>query len=731
MTQQLHQKEAAQTQPSPTAELLRGTVERIVFQSKENGFAVFMLAVPAGLVTATGTVPNIAAGQEVQLTGSWKLHKKFGKQFEASSCVPILPTTVNGLKKYLGSGLIKGIGKSYADKLVDHFGENILTIIDERPDRLHEVAGIGPKRVEQIAAAWKDQKEVAAIMIFLQEKGISPTFAVKIYKRYREKAITVLQENPYKLADDIWGISFKTADQIARNLGMHIHAPQRINAGLLFCISETTKQGHLYCTVERLKELAYELLAMQADSYHLVEAALQGLHHQEKIITFTHEGTNYITLPNYYHAEMSCAEKLRFLRDQRSPYQFNQAEIAQLLQKNLSIKLNADQQQGILTCLSNKVTIITGGPGTGKTTLIKQLLQILMDHQVEFKLAAPTGRAAKRITESTGCAATTLHRLLEFDMSVMGFKNHEKNPIKTNFLIVDEASMIDIFLAHALIKAVPLTAHLIFLGDADQLPSVGAGNFFRDCMASGALPVVRLTEIFRQAHDSFIITNAHRINAGEFPVSAPAGTTRDFIFIKEEDPEQLPQHLNRLIFAQLPQYRINPATAMVLTPMNRGPAGTLVLNSVLQGFFNPRATDAITYAGISYKVNDKVMQIRNNYDKAVFNGDIGVLQAINHEDSYFDVVFDERLVRYEFDEINELMLAYAITIHKSQGSEYPAVIIPLFTQHFTLLQRNLVYTAITRAKKLCIIIGQVKALAIAIKNNKSVSRITFLHKFLQ
>lgn len=724
--QDIHDKAA-----NTSSEIVRGTIERIVFHSKETGFAVFILATATNTVTTTGTFPQIAAGQEVQLTGTWKLHKKFGKQFEAHTCINILPTTVSGLKKYLGSGLIKGIGASYAEKLVDRFGEDILNIIDQHPERLSEVPGIGPKRIEQIATAWKDQKEVAAIMVYLQEKGISPTFAVKIYKRYRDKALHVLQENPYRLADDIWGISFKTADQIARNLGMHIHAPQRINAGILFCISETTKQGNLYIPEEKLYERSSELLEIGEEGQHLVTSALQQLHDQGRIITLKDDEQTYITLPNYYHAEISIAERLKMLSNQPSPFQFDLANIAQLLKKNLGIILNNDQQQGVITCLSSKVTIITGGPGTGKTTLIKQLLQILMDHHIEFKLAAPTGRAAKRITESTGCHATTLHRLLEFDMGMMQFKHHEKSPIKTNFLIIDEASMIDIFLANALLKAVPLAAHLIFLGDADQLPSVGAGNFFRDCMASGAIPVVRLTEIFRQAHDSLIITNAHRINRGEFPAAPAAGTLRDFIFIKEEDPEQVSKHLNRLIFAELPQHGINPASSIVLSPMNRGPAGTQVLNTILQGFYNPRATDAITYAGIAYKINDKVMQIRNNYDKAVFNGDIGTIQMINHEDSYFDVVFDERLVRYEFDEINELLHAYAITIHKSQGSEYPAVIIPLFTQHFALLQRNLLYTAITRAKKLCIIIGQVKALAIAIKNNKSISRLTFLHKFLQ
>lgn len=456
-------KISASSSEEPAREIICGTVERIVFQSQESGFVVFILAAAEGSVTTTGTIPQLSPGQEVQLTGVWHMHKKFGKQFEVQTCVSVLPTSVAGLKKYLGSGLIKGIGASYAEKLVDRFGAQILNIIDQQPERLAEIPGIGPKRIEQITHAWKDQREVAAIMVFLQGKGISPNYAVKIYKRYREKAIQVIQDNPYQLAEDIWGIGFKTADQIARNLGIQPFAPQRINAGILFCIRESTKQGHLYVPEDKLKELTREILSIDDEHASLIVSALQSLHDQRKTIILEEGEQRYVTLPIYYRSEQGIAERLLALKNHPSPYRFDQDAIEQSLNKQAALVLNTDQRRGIATCLTNKVTIITGGPGTGKTTLIKQLLSILDHHKVEFKLAAPTGRAAKRITESTGHRATTLHRLLEFDMSIKSFKHNERNLLKTNFLIVDEASMIDVFLAYALLKATPVTAHIIFL----------------------------------------------------------------------------------------------------------------------------------------------------------------------------------------------------------------------------------------------------------------------------
>lgn len=719
-------------QNQEASDTIQGTIEKILFQDKESGFTIFVLATPQQKnITAMGTVATMAPGQEVTVTGSWRMHKKFGKQFAVTQCSQLLPTSIEGLKKYLGSGLIKGIGSVYAHKLVDYFGPQVLTIIDEQPERLSMVPGIGEKRVEQIVHAWKDQKEIAALMVFLQDKGVSTAYAIKIYKQYKDRALAIVQENPYRLADEIWGIGFKIADDIAQKIGISPTAPQRLRAAILFSLSQAAKQGHLYIRQELLLEQTAKLLLIEGQQ---LTDALQLLLHNQHIVAHMHETVTYFTLASHYAAEQGVAHLLTNLNKTPKAHNFLEADIvSQLVQPHSApdaVLLNSDQQNGILACLRNKVTIITGGPGTGKTTLIKQLLTLLDHQEISYKLAAPTGRAAKRMAESSGRYATTIHRLLEFDMSSMKFKYNEQHTLTTHFLIVDEASMIDIFLAHALLKAIPRDAHLILLGDIHQLPSVGPGNFLNDCIASGQIATVTLTEIFRQARNSLIVMNAHRMNEGKFPVSS-TDPLPDFLFIQEDNPEQIEQHIYNVLRSQLPPRHIDPRDAMVLCPMNRGGTGTMAVNQLLQKFFNPEKQDSISYAGITYKVYDKIMQLRNNYDKLIFNGDIGILTLVHHEESYFEVSFDERIVRYEFDEINEITLAYAITIHKSQGSEYPAIIIPLFTQHFTMLQRNLVYTAVTRARKLCVFIGQTKALAIAIKNNKGVARATFLTTWLQ
>jgi exodeoxyribonuclease V alpha subunit len=715
-------------------DVITGTVDRFLYKNDENSFSVFVVHLGKDqMVVVKGHAPSLQPGSSVEIHGSWIVHPKFGKQFEASTISVALPKSTLGLKKYLGSGIIKGIGKSYAEKLVDFFGSDVLDIIEHQPEKLSKVSGIGPKRIEQITKGWVEQKEIATVMIFLQEKGASSSYAAKIYKQYGANAITIMTENPYRIAQEIWGIGFKTADAIAQNLGFTKESIKRIKAGILFTISQETGNGHLYVELDNLKKETATLLELSLGA--IKDSITNGLHelYQEKQITLlTHQEKHYITLPQYYWTEKSVAQKIIALQN-CTLRTFDTSDIYKLLQtkKEREVELNELQQEGILRAIDNKVSIVTGGPGTGKTTLVKKLLQILDEKKISYKLAAPTGRAAKRITESTGKYAETLHRLLEFNPQIMGFTHNEQNALKLDILIVDEASMIDIFLAHAILKAMPLTAHILFLGDIDQLPSVGAGNFLYDLIASKKIPLTRLHYIFRQAENSLITYNAHRINRGEFPESRVPQTIQDYFFIREELPENLPIHLKKIFEKTLPSWHISQEKSIILSPMNRGTAGTQNINHILQNLLNPDpVAGTLQKTFYTFKMGDRVMQIKNNYDKHVFNGDIGTIATMSQEDKTITVAYAEKDVIYDFLETDELILAYAISIHKSQGSEFDAVIIPIFTQHFTLLQKNLIYTAITRAKKICIIIGQVKALAMAIKNTKSSVRNTFLSTYL-
>jgi len=709
-----------------------GVIERFVYQNQETGFSVLILKTKEKLpVTVTGNFVNIHDGQEIYLQGAWIYNQKFGKQFQTTSYYSKLPSNISGLKKYLASGLIKGIGPVYADKIVDHFKEQTLIIIDTMPHRLSEIAGIGKKRIEQIAQSWGDQKYIAQIMIFLQEKGVTTNYATKIYKKYKDKSIDLLTEDPYRLIYDIWGIGFKTADMIAQNLGFELASVKRVKAGILFNLHEATKQGHLYQELNNLKNCTFKLLDLSADLHaSQIKFALHQLHDEQKIKLITYKDEHYLTTTAFYFSEKSLATKIQDILSYASSRNFNNKSLYDALQEHQHIQLNEQQQTGILSTFQNKISVITGGPGTGKTTLIKALLSLLEREKLSYKLAAPTGRAAKRMMEGTGRQATTIHRLLEVDPATMQFQHNEQNALKIDFLIIDEASMIDVFLALAIIKAVPLQAHLVFIGDIHQLPSVGPGNFLHDLIKSGKVATTMLAHIFRQAQNSMIVTNAHKINQGHMPSTDLPDCKKDFYFIKEDKPENAIEYIKNIYKEKLPAYKISPSQAIVLSPMNKGAVGTQQLNHTLQAFLNPTQKLSTTFAGVTFKLNDRVMQIRNNYDKKVFNGDIGTIETIDLDEKCMSIAFDYTTVIYLFDELNELTLAYALTIHKSQGSEYDAVIIPIFMQHFTLLQRNLLYTAITRAKKLCFFIGQPKAIAMAVKNNKTIERISFLSHFL-
>lgn len=724
-----------QTLPNDQPVTLTGTIDRIFFKSEENGFSVFVLNIGNKQeVIVRGTMATLNAGEVIEVEGTWVTHPKFGKQIQATRCTLHQPTSILGLKKYLGSGLIKGIGPAYAERLVNYFGKTVLEIIDKYPERLTEVPGIGQKRIEIITTAWQDQKEISHIMVFLQEKGISTVHATKIYKTYRNKSIEIMLENPYRLTEDIWGMGFKTADTIAQNLNIAPDSVKRCRAGILHVIAVLVQNGHLYVELDELKKATHELLALEQENSGIVKNALHDLYNSDKIKLITFQDQHFVTLSQYYFSEKGVAGLLKQLLTTPSQCAFDGEAMYTALRSHnatAAVELNEDQQRGIMSCIQNKITIITGGPGTGKTTLIKQLLHLLDQDKIVYKLAAPTGRAAKRITQGTGKGATTLHRLLEFDPAIMNFTRNEQNALALDILIVDEASMIDIFLAHAVLKALPYSAHLILIGDIDQLPSVGAGNFLHNTIASETIPTVRLTHIFRQAQDSLIVTNAHRINNNEFPITENAGSKKDFFFIKEEDPLNLPTHFQKIYRTLLPRFHISVEECMVLTPMNRGTGGTQKLNHDLQQLINPqKSAKSVAYGSYTYTIGDRVMQTRNNYDKYIFNGDIGTIEAIDTQERMLHIRFLDQSVEYDFSELDELVLAYAISIHKSQGSEYDAVIIPIFMQHFTLLQRNLLYTAITRAKKVCILIGQSKAIWMAIKNNRGTERTTFLTQFL-
>ena len=722
---------------------LSGSVERITYYNEENGYTVLRLRpekklhVPGlsrdGLATVVGNLPELSPGEHLQLQGRWHTHPKHGLQFNAEICEQTLPATASGIERYLGSGMIKGIGPRLAERIVDHFKADTLEVIEESPEKLREVSGIGADRTAKIDAAWQTQKQVKEIMLFLHGHGVSTNLAIKIYKTYGDAALETVQANPYQLERDIYGVGFKTADKIAQKLGLGKEHPSRIEAGLVFALNEMTNNGHVYSPREQLSQRAAELLEVGLD---LIPPALDRLTAEDRIrpevlpepanapaqgLVAEQQaayGAPVIYLTPFYFGEKGVAERLGSLMQ----YSVN---AAQLPQPNES--LSPEQQNAVTMALTNPVSILTGGPGTGKTTCMKALIEALEWQKKSYLLASPTGRAAKRLSETTERPASTIHRLLGFS-PVEGFTYNEENPLKTDFIVVDEASMLDLLLTNNLLKALSPGTHLLFSGDIDQLPAVGAGDVLRDMIASEQIPLTRLMTIFRQAADSQIITNAHRINQGQMPIfSKDEG---QFYLFPAEDATAAADWVVDVVTERIPhKFGFDPVQDIqVLSPMYRGAAGVQALNQRLQEKLNPSAPNKPERQlyGTIFRPGDKVMQTRNNYDKDVYNGDIGFVRQIDMVEQQLRIDFDGRLVPYEWDEADELILAYAVSVHKSQGSEFPVVVMPVVTQHYMMLQRNLLYTAITRAKKLCVLTGSKRAIGMAVSNNKVAHRFTAL-----
>ena len=709
-------------------EKLDGQIERVVFRNEENGFCVLRVKVRGHkeLVTVTGTVPTINSGEWMTADGEWFTDPRHGPQFKAEQMRMSKPDTLEGIEKYLASGLIKGIGKEYAKRLVKTFGRDVFDVIENSSGKLLKVEGIGRQRKDNIKKAWDEQKSVRQIMAFLFSHGVSTTRAFRIHKVYGDKAIEMVQRDPYCLARDIRGIGFLIADQIAMRLGIAKDSDLRARAGLEFVLGELTSNGH--CAYVRNDLLSRSAELLQVDLTIVEQALDYSLENDRLIQRANFAGDELIYLPKLYFAEIALAKRLQSLEQGRHPCpSIDVPKALAWVQQKSGIELAPAQRKALKTAVESKVMVITGGPGVGKTTLVNSVLMVLKAKKLRVALCAPTGRAAKRMAETTGMEAKTIHRLLQFNPGTGGFVHSAENPLECDVLIVDESSMIDIVLASQLVDAIPLHAALIIVGDADQLPSVGPGRVLQDIIHSKKIPVAHLDEVFRQAATSRIITNAHRINRGKMPEFPEAGETSDCYFVESNDPVKAVNLVGKLIKKSIPQkFRFNPLEEIqILTPMQKGELGARNLNQTLQQLLNPSG-DEVERFGYVFRTGDKVMQTENDYDKEVFNGDMGRIAKIDSEASELVVDFEGRKVVYDFRELDELVLSYAITIHKSQGSEYPCVIIPLHTQHYVLLQRSLIYTAITRARKLVIVLGTKKALNLAVTRAESRERITTL-----
>ena len=722
-------------------EQITGAIERVTYYNEENGYSVIKIMPDTrfpraqardGTVTVVGIMPALGEGESAQFVGEWIDDSRYGRQFRAERAIPVAPQTAKGIINYLSSGIVKGIGPRTAEKIVDHLGDDTIAILDTEPERIHEVPGLKPKLAENLIEAWAKNRIMRNVLIYLQGLGISAKIAQRIWNEYREDTQRIIENNPYQLAEDVFLVGFRKADQIAKNMGLQPDDVHRLRAGLHYALNELAREGHTYVPREQLLETAADLLGVE--NLSALTVALKGQLTAGKLFedklsdARQPETVNAIYLPRFFRSETESNMLLRniagsaslIIRDHRDT---DWTRYLNELSARNNVSLSPLQQSAVRAGLTSKVSILTGGPGTGKTTTIQMLINALLDGDYPFRLASPTGRAAKRLGEATGMEASTIHRLLGFAPGEGGFEHDESNPLPADMVVIDEASMLDLQLFHSLLKALQPTAHLLLVGDVDQLPSVGAGNVLRDVIGSGIASVTRLDQIFRQGDSSHIVSNAHRINLGKQPVSD--NDSNDFFFFNVGDPEEVAEMMVDIVKKRVPErWGLDPVQDIqVIAPMYRGAAGVNNLNSRLQSELNGDARQAQAKLGNRvFRVGDKVMQTRNNYDKEVFNGDIGFIDSIDDSDNSLEIVFDGGYVGYDFSEMDELMHAYCISTHRSQGSEYPAVVMPVLTQHYMMLQRNLLYTAITRAKRLVVLVGTRKALYIAVNNNKVAER---------
>ena len=707
------------------AEQLTGVIERVTFHNMDNGYCVLRIQARGvrDVVTVVGHLSQVIAGESIEATGDWVVDRNHGQQFKAESIRTVPPHTLSGIEKYLASGLVKGIGPTYAKKIVEAFGEKTLDIIDKSPTFLSQIKGIGAKRIERIRDGWHEQKHVRNIMVFLQSYGIGTARAVRIYKTYGDSAIEQVRANPYKLSNDIWGIGFRTADELAMQIGIPHDSPLRARAAVQYIVREASSHGHVCLPLEVVVEQTSQLTVIEPDA---VQRAVDELRQTEELIL--DDGDAEMLYAKYLHtAEVNVATLVKNLGEGNHPLPSIDCEAAiKWTEERMQLKFAQAQRDAVWAALQNKFLILTGGPGTGKTTIVRAIIELFTAKQQRVVLCAPTGRAAKRLSESTQHDAKTIHRFLEFDAAIGTFRKTADNPLDVDLLVVDESSMADIVLMHKLLSAVPPWACVLLVGDVDQLPSVGPGSVLKDLIESNRVPVVRLTQVHRQAEASWIIRAAHAMQDGLLPESAPPGGEGDFYFIEADDENMVLDRIITMVKERIPaRFGLNPIDdVQVLAPMNKGVMGVQNLNKLLQEALNPGQSNVkeLQRLGAAIRIGDKVIQLKNNYTRDVYNGDIGRVTALDSIEQILTVVFDGRRVEYEFSDVDELALAYCCSIHKSQGSEYPAVVIPVHTQHFIMLQRNLIYTGITRGKRLVVLVGSKKALGIAVRNADNARR---------